>query len=146
MSLQTINSTISGGGHVTAQHVVRALSFIDTVVAYVWMLLSALMVIAFILVWRTKHAPSRERVRRMAIGALLVLIAATWTFPIYANIGGDSLVNELYASYAYTAVYLLVLCIVFAASWRIALLIFPVLPWIVTAMVYATAQLRVRNS
>lgn len=146
MSLQTINSTISGSGHVTAKDVVRALSFIDLVVAYVWIVLSVLMVIALILLWRAKRASSRGRLRRMAIAALLVLIAATWTFPIYANIGDDSLVNELYASYVYTAVYLLVLCVVFAATWRIALLIFPVLPWIVTAMVYATAQLRVRDS
>ncbi len=56
--------------------ILKRLAWIDRVVAYVWVFLSLLMVMSFILLYNASGM-SRES------GLVVALLVATWTYPIY---------------------------------------------------------------
>lgn len=138
---RTENSTASKG---TAEKIVDALSFIQDVVTYVWIGLSVLMLISIGLVYFSVRGPERRTRQVLAIVSLVVLVAATWTYPFYSGGFGEneSLTRILYSNYAYSGLLVLVIIIVGLFQIFPALLLLPVVVWVTIATIYTVAKIK----
>lgn len=128
-----------------ADILVRQLSFIDDIVVYVWIFLTVLMLVALRWFYNVNEAHlSRPIMRKVVIASLIVLIIATWTYPVYAPL--DNLVRGLYGNYFYTALLIITLIIVSSVQRKAAFLLSLILIWLILAIIYVIAQIRVEQS
>lgn len=124
-----------------AVKVVRNLSFIDSIVSIMWIALTLLMVIVLALVYRRNGNGHR---RNLALGAIIALIIATWTYSYYADLGSGILKRVLYANYFYMSLWVAVFVAVAIFAWQYALLLLPTIIWVILATIYVIGKLRVK--
>lgn len=125
----------------TAAKIVDALSFVEDIVSFVWIGLTVLMVSSLFVLFRNPVA-SKITLRRVSIVAVMLVIVATWTYPLYA--GGFTnvdLVRQLYSTYAYAGFLFVVFVVVGSYAILPAMLLFPTFIWLAIAITYVIAQL-----
>lgn len=125
-----------------AEKIVQQLSFVNDIVGFVWIVLTGLM-FASIVIIANKESEKRV-VKRLALGAVIALIIATWTYSSYA--GFDSLTRGLYGNYFYLSLFVFVFSIVAYFYWLPAVLLLPIAVWVINATVYVIAQIRVKEN
>jgi tryptophan-rich sensory protein len=112
--------------------ILEKLSWIDSIVSYVWVFLSLLMFSSLSLLYG-KSGMSRESL------LVIFLLIATWTYPLYTI--GFRLVPGLVGNLFYAVLLLYVILHVYHKLPTAAWLLIPIGVWITTATVYVIAQI-----
>jgi tryptophan-rich sensory protein len=111
---------------------IENLLWIDSVVLYVWIFLSLLMLLSLYLIYE-KSGISRES------WLVIFLLIATWTYPLYTF--GFKLVPGLFGNLFYAALLLYVIIQVYIKLPVAAWLLTPITIWITIATIYVAAQI-----
>jgi len=108
------------------------LRWIDQIVSGVWVVLSILMFISAWIIYREKGT-NRE------FWLVVVLIGATWTYPLYTF--GFKLIPGLIGNVLYIAFTLFVITQVRNVSINASYLLYPLVAWVGFASIYVVFQL-----
>ena len=111
------------------------LRWIDQIVSGVWVVLSILMFISAWIIYREKGT-NRE------FWLVVVLIGATWTYPLYTF--GFKLIPGLIGNILYIAFTLFVITQVKNASINASYMLYPLVAWVGFASIYVVFQLLAR--
>ncbi len=112
--------------------ILEKLSWIDSVVSYVWIFLSLLMLSSLSLLYG-KSGMSRESL------LVISLLIATWAYPLYTL--GFKLVPGLVGNLFYAVLLLYIIIQVYRKLPPAAWLLIPIGVWITIATVYVIAQI-----
>jgi tryptophan-rich sensory protein len=112
---------------------VEKLQWVDSIVVFVWILLSALMIATAWLLVQQKGEVSKE------VKLVILLMIATWSYPLYTLF--YKLVPGLIGNILYLALAIYVILQVRNVSVHIAYLLYPIVMWVGFATIYVIFQL-----
>ena len=112
------------------------LKWIDRIVIFAWMGLSILMIVSGLLVYRQIGFNGK-------FWLIPVLMAATWTYPLYTF--GFKLIPGLIGNLLYITLALFIMISLTQISLSAAFLLLPVIIWVTLATIYVILQILTRN-